>query len=168
MSPAHPEQGSLRSRVPIDLDRLATRLNGAVAWILRSPFHGLLSRGLMLITVTGRRSGRRYQIPVGYQHAGTAITVLVSKPGRKRWWRNYRSAAPVELLVRGERLRGEARVVPADTPEFRDAVEATLQRMPWLARQFGVAYRRGARLDDAQWHTVAGQATVVRIALDPD
>jgi len=167
MSPAQREQGSLRCHVPIDLDRLATRASPAVAWVLRSPFHGLLSRGLMLLTVTGRRSGRRYQIPVGYQRAGAAITVLVSKAGRKRWWRNYRSAAPVELLVRGERLRGEARVVPADTTEFRDAVEETFRRMPWLARQFGIVYRRGRRLDAAEWQTVAGQAAVVRIALDP-
>jgi deazaflavin-dependent oxidoreductase (nitroreductase family) len=154
--------------VPIDLDRLTSRLNPAVAWILRSPLHGLLSRGLMLITVTGRRSGRRYQIPVGYQRAGGSITVLISKPRRKRWWRNYRSAGPVELLVRGERLRGVARVVAGDTPEFRNAIEATLHRMPWLARQFGVVYQRGHGLGDAQWQTVAGQAAVVRIALDAD
>ena len=153
--------------MPIDLDRLASRLNSAVAWILRSRLHGLLSRGLMLITVTGRRSGRRYQIPVGYQRAGATITVLVSKPERKRWWRNYRSPGPVELRVRGEPLRGEARVVPADTPEFREAIEATLRRMPWLARQFGIAYRRGGALGDAQWRIVAERAAVVRIALDP-
>jgi len=167
MSPAHGEQGSLGRRVPIDLDRLATRASPAVAWILRSPFHGLLSRGLMLITVTGRRSGRRYQIPVGYQRAAAEITVLVSKAARKRWWRNYRSAAPVELLVRGERLRGEARVLPGDTPEFRDAVEETFRRLPWLARQFGIVYRRGRRLDAEQWQTVCGEAALVRIALDP-
>ena len=31
-----------------------------VASMLRSPLHGLLSGSVMLITVTGRKSGRRY------------------------------------------------------------------------------------------------------------
>ena len=67
----------------MDVDRLMTRLNPAVVWVLRSRLHGLLSWGLMLVTVTGRRTGRTYTIPVGYQRDREAITVLVSKPSRK-------------------------------------------------------------------------------------
>jgi hypothetical protein len=35
--------------------------------LLRSPLHGLASGRLALITYTGRHSGRRYTIPVGYR-----------------------------------------------------------------------------------------------------
>jgi len=92
----------------MDVDRIATRLNPVVVWILRSPLHRLLSRGLMLLSYTGRRSGRRHAIPVGYQRSGAVITVLASRARRKRWWRNFREPAPVELLVRGRVLRGES------------------------------------------------------------
>ena len=149
----------------MDVDRAVGRLNPALAWILRSPLHGLLSRGLMLLTVTGRRSGRRYTISVGYQRAGDTITVLASKARRKSWWRNFRTPAPVELCVRGRSLHGRARVVLPDTREFRDAIDATFQRLPWLARQFGVEYVRGRGLDEAAWHRVAEDAAVVRIAI---
>src|SRR5206468_12338216 len=67
----------------VDLDRLMTRLNPVVAWLLRSPLHPLLSGALMLLQVTGRRTGRRYWIPVGYQRDGSTITVLVSRARRK-------------------------------------------------------------------------------------
>ena len=40
--------------------------NDFMAWVLRSPFHGMLSNGMMLITVTGRKTGKAYTTPVGY------------------------------------------------------------------------------------------------------
>jgi hypothetical protein len=33
--------------------------NGFITWLLRSPFHGLLRKGMMLITVTGRKTGKQ-------------------------------------------------------------------------------------------------------------
>jgi len=144
-----------------------SRLNGGIAWLLRSPLHWALSPGLMLITVTGRRTGCRYSIPVGYQRQGDSIRVLVSKPDRKQWWRNFREPAEVELRVRGKLLRGRARVVPSDTQEFREAMTETLRRLPFLGRQFGISSPRGSVLTDAQWRTLAAEAVLVAIALQP-
>ena len=118
----------------MDLDRVMTTLNPAIVWILRSPLHPLLSAALMLITVTGRRSGRRYTIPVGYQRDGARFTILVSKARRKNWWRNYLDPRPAELHVHGRTLRGRAWVVPDDSEEFRDAIEATFHRLPFLGQ----------------------------------
>jgi len=33
--------------------------NTLMSWLLRSPFHGLLSKSTLLVTVTGRKSGRQ-------------------------------------------------------------------------------------------------------------
>jgi hypothetical protein len=150
----------------MDADRLMTRLNPAVAWVLRSPLHPLLSWGLMLVTVTGRRSGRVYTIPVGYQRDGDALTVLVSRPSRKQWWRNYRERRPIEAHVRGRRLAAHAVVVAPESTAFRDAMERTLQRLPVLGRQFGIAYDRRVGLTETQARTIAASAVIVRI--EPD
>ena len=149
----------------MDADRFMSRLNPIVVWILRSRLHFLLSSGLMLITVTGRRTGRRYTIPVGYQRQGHSIRVLVSKASRKSWWRNYEQPAPTELRVRGEALEGEARSVPPTAPEFRETVEATFRRIPGLGGQFGISYDRRRGLTDEQWRAVAQDAALVRIDL---
>src|SRR5262249_11219572 len=85
----------------VDIDRVMQRLNPVVAWLLRSPLHPLLDWGLMLVTVTGRRSGRVYTIPVGYQRDGDGLVVLVSKPSRKQWWRNYRDRRPIGVVLQG-------------------------------------------------------------------
>jgi hypothetical protein len=152
--------------VTVDLDRLMTRLNPVVAWVLRSPLHPLLDRGLLMLRVTGRRTGRQYWIPVGYQQDAGTITVLVSKAPRKQWWRNYRSPGPADVLLRGRTLHGRAHVLPTESTAFRDAVERTLRRVPGLGRQFGIHYDRRAGLTPAQCRTVAANAVVVSIDLD--
>lgn len=147
----------------MDADRIASRAKPVVAAILRSPLHPLLSFGLMLISFEGRKTGRRYTFPVGYQQSGATITVLASRARRKSWWRNFREPHPVEVLVRGRTLTGEGRALAGDSAEFRAAVEATFRRLPRLAGQFGVTYERGQPLDEAAWQTVAAEGAVVRI-----
>ena len=84
-------------------------INPLVLWILRSPLHRLLSSRLAAITVTGRRSGARHTLPVGYRRADDALEIRVGAPERKMWWRNLQGdGALVELLVRGEASSGWA------------------------------------------------------------
>ena len=150
----------------LDVDRWMTRLNPLVVWLLRSPLHRLLDGGLMLITVTGRRSGRRYTIPVGYQRDGDVLHVLVSKARRKQWWRNYREPGQVEVHLGGERRQGEARVVAVESDLFREVVTATLRRLPMLGTQLGIAYDAKRGLDREQLRVVMREAALVEIALE--
>jgi deazaflavin-dependent oxidoreductase (nitroreductase family) len=93
--------------------------------LLRSPLHRLASGSLLLITYRGRRSGRRFTIPVMYAKREGTLTVFVGRPERKKWWRNLRGGAEVEVRFRGRRLRGQAEVVGDSA-----AVETYLERYP--------------------------------------
>jgi uncharacterized protein len=73
--------------------------NPAVLWLLRSPAHGLISSSVAALTVTGRRSGARYALPVGYTVDGAGL--LVVSPREHSWWRNLMDEAPVTVRVRG-------------------------------------------------------------------
>jgi len=149
-----------------DIDRWTTRLNPLVVRLLRSPLHRVLGGGLMLITVTGRRSGRVYTIPVGYQRDGEVLHVLVSKARRKQWWRNFRSAAPLQVELRGERLGAVGRLVDPRSEQFVRVVEATLRRLPLLARQLGVERDARAGSSAAQREAIARETALVEITLD--
>jgi deazaflavin-dependent oxidoreductase (nitroreductase family) len=150
----------------MEVDRILHRFNPVIVGILRSPLHFLLSGAIMLVTVTGRRTGRRYTIPVGYRHAGERIDVLVSRARRKNWWRNFETPSPVEIRVRGRALQGHARVVPQSAPEFREAVARTLARMPALGSRLGIDYDPKARINEEQWSVLAERNALVSIALD--
>jgi deazaflavin-dependent oxidoreductase (nitroreductase family) len=92
--------------------RLLQRLgNFFVVGLLRSPLHRLASGSVLLITYRGRRSGRRFTIPVMYAEREGSLTIFVGHPARKRWWRNLRGGAEVEVRLRGRRLREQAEVV---------------------------------------------------------
>jgi deazaflavin-dependent oxidoreductase (nitroreductase family) len=105
-----------------------------VIGLLRSPLHRLASGSLLLITYRGRRSGRRFTIPVMYAEREGTLTIFVGQPEQKRWWRNLRGGAEVEVRLRGRRLRGQAEVV-----EDSAAVETYLDRYPRARKAIEVA-----------------------------
>lgn len=48
-------------------------VNPLMKLLLRSPLHGLVSKRLMLLTMTGRKSGKQYSIPVGYTQVAETL-----------------------------------------------------------------------------------------------
>jgi F420H(2)-dependent quinone reductase len=66
-------------------------LNAGMGLLLRSPLHGLVSGRIMLLTITGRRSGRSLTVPVSYLRYGEDVIVFTSGE-RSAWWKNLRGA----------------------------------------------------------------------------
>lgn len=78
--------------------------NPLVIWLVRSPLHALLDKNTIVITVTGRKSGKRYTIPVSYVRDGETLLVISQK--NRRWWKNLRDGALVTVLLQGHALQG--------------------------------------------------------------
>jgi hypothetical protein len=151
----------------VSVDAIVSRLNPLFAALLRSPLHFVLSPGLALLTITGRHSGRRYSIPVGYQQDGNDLVVMVSEARRKQWWRNYYEPGPVEVRLRGQERLGRAELVAPGSEPFREFADRTLQRVPWMRRVFHVDDydpRVGLRTD--QLDRLGEQIAIVRIQLE--
>ncbi len=91
-----------------------------MTWMLRSPL-SIFMGGILLITVTGRKSGRAISTPVNYAREGDTILVI-SKVDRT-WWRNLRGGGKVTLLIKGKTYQADATVI-----EERAAVERELLR----------------------------------------
>jgi hypothetical protein len=53
--------------------------NSFIAWLLRSPLHGLLSANTLLITMAGRKTGRPITTPVNYVRDGDRLWVISSR-----------------------------------------------------------------------------------------
>ena len=84
--------------------------NRVVSGLVRTPvLHRLVSGRIALITVTGRRSGRRFTFPVFYTQDGDRVTIEVGWPERKVWWRNLRDGGEVSMRLRGVQRTGHAR-----------------------------------------------------------
>ena len=107
--------------------------NDFMAWILRSPLHGKLSNGIMLLTITGRKTGKKYTTPVGYYVEGNYMWIITSR--ERTWWRNLQGGAKVDLLLKRKRITGFADVeldeksVLARMPEYLDHIPQAAKQM---------------------------------------
>jgi deazaflavin-dependent oxidoreductase (nitroreductase family) len=111
-----------------------------MAWVLRSPFHGMLSNGMMLITVTGRKTGKTYTTPVGYYEEGGYLWVITSID--RSWWRNLQGGAKVKLLLKRRPVNGFA-----DTELNEKAVEMRMyeyvKHVPQAAKPMKIRVENG-------------------------
>ena len=84
------------SRTQFPFNVINKTVNRITRPLLRSPAHGVLSDKLLLLTFTGRKTGRRFSIPMNYTEQGDKILLVPQSPERKTWWRNLRGeGAPV-------------------------------------------------------------------------
>ena len=107
--------------------RLLRRLNPLIASLLRSPLHGVLSRNLLLLTYTGRKTGRPRTLPLSYVELGASVYLCTRS---SLWWRSLRDGARVELRLRGSRIGAAASVVDPHSVEALDALRAFLGNNP--------------------------------------
>ena len=133
-------------------------INPLVRALLRSPAHRVMSRGVLLLTSTGRRSGRRYTLPVQYAYADQSLILWPAHYDRKRWWRNLQPPARVQLWVAGRELHGTAQVLVDDPAQIADALTIFLARFPSARRALGLS---ADAIKQAAVHQI-----IVRIATD--
>jgi hypothetical protein len=77
--------------------RVMNAVNVPMRVLLRLPFATPLSRQLMLVYLTGRKTGKRYVQPVSYvRDARTLLT-----PGGGRWKLNLREGSCVHACLDG-------------------------------------------------------------------
>ena len=83
---SHPPQAMLRVVNPI------------LRSLLRTPVMGAARNQLMVISFTGRKTGRRYSIPVSAHRIDNALYALTAAP----WKRNFRNGATADVLLDGK------------------------------------------------------------------
>lgn len=148
------------------VDDFIRPFNPLVAAVLRSRFHGLLSGALCVVSWSGRRSGRRFSIPTGYQRDGDDVVVMLTRPEVKSWWKNFRSPWPADLLLAGRERTAMGALIAPGSEVFFACVEKTLRGTPWMAKQFGLsAYDPARGLTPEERATVCQTAGAVRFEL---
>ncbi len=109
--------------------------NDLMSLILRSPLHSLLSGSLMVLTYTGRKSGREISTPVNYTRLDGRL--LTTSLRSRTWWRNLRGGERVRLLIQGCQHTAQGTVFEGDN-EVRQGFLQYFQQEPGAARFFGL------------------------------
>ena len=136
--------------------------NTPMSWLLRSPLHGTMSKSMLLITVTGRKSGKRYTLPVNYIQDGQ--TLWITSQRDRTWWRNLQGGAPVEVVLRGRQLNGKGAVL-TDPPAVARGLADYLAKVPQYAKYYNVGLDAAGVPLEEDMAQAAQQRVVIRIDL---
>lgn len=133
--------------------------NTLIAWLLRSPLHFLLSKNTLLLTVTGRKSGRQIVTPVNFVRQGTALWATSTR--QRTWWRNLLGGAACQVVLDG-RSRAATGVAFTDPQAVADGLRLYFQQAPGVARYFQVKLDAQGNPDAADLPRAAAERVVVR------
>lgn len=89
----------------------------------------LVGRIVLLLTTTGRRSGRKRVTPLQYEEIDGVYYLGAARGLKADWLRNIQANPRVELRVGAKRFQGCAEVV-TDPAQFADFMEVRLARHP--------------------------------------
>jgi deazaflavin-dependent oxidoreductase (nitroreductase family) len=114
--------------------------NDFMSWVLRSPLHGMLSNGMLLITVKGRKTGRQYTTPVGYYRENGYLWVITSRD--RTWWKNLRGGAEVSLLLKHKPVIALAEP-DLDAKAVEERMHEYVKHVPQAAKPLGIRVENG-------------------------
>jgi len=136
-------------------------VNSAMKFVLRSPLHGVVSRTVLLITFTGRRSGKSFTTPVSYSHDGDQVVIFT----HAGWWRNLRGGAPVTLRIQGRDFQGRAEPVAEDKQAVTEALGKHLRKVRSDARYYSVTFDEAGNPRSEEVENGAQSAVMIRVRL---
>jgi hypothetical protein len=143
-------------------DRPPDWANSFMKWAVTTPgIQTLVGQGVALLSFTGRKTGKRYDIPVSYQRDGDVVTVITKK--LRKWWHNFETPAEVEVRLAGKRYAGKAEA-RTDAAEMLDFMTGYLEMRPIDAKAYGL------KKDEITRDKVAGilpHIVMIRVEVTP-
>jgi len=136
-------------------------LNKTMKFVLSSPLHGMVSQSTLLITFTGRMSGKAYTTPVSYSQHGNQVLVFT----HASWWKNLGSGAPVTLRLRGRELHGLAQPEVSDKRAIAIGLAAHLRAVPFDARYYDVTFNENGNPRTEEVQAAVKTVVMIRIHL---
>jgi F420H(2)-dependent quinone reductase len=109
--------------------RVMRAVNVPMRTVLGLPFRTPLSGNLMLISYTGRKTGKAYRQPVSYARDGDVLLT----PGGGRWTLNLGDGRPVRIRLRGRDVRARPELV-RDPEEVERLLGVIASENPRAAR----------------------------------
>lgn len=164
-----PSRATARTGLTINKGVPRQLFNRFVARVLRSPFHGIagFSKLSMLLTYTGRKSGRSYTLPLAYMRDGDTVTTFALFTNTV-WWQNLRHDAPVKLRLQGRDYTGIANVIE-DPMQVAVGLLNMAQHSPQMTRggYYGIPRTADGQPDQHALIEAARTRVMIHIKLAP-
>ena len=155
--------------------RMMRVINVPMRIVLGLPFAAPLSDRLMLVFLTGRRTGRSYRQPVSYVRQGSTLLT----PGGGKWKLNLQQGRPERIRLRGRDVLARPELV-SDIDEVDRLLGVMAAANPRVSSFVGIPRGPDGRLDRdrlqtalrygfrvVRWHLDEPEASVTRTQAKP-
>ncbi len=122
--------------------RIMRAVNVPMRAALSLPFPTPLSRNLMLLSYTGRKTGKAYRQPVSYVRDGEVLLT----PGGCRWTLSLVGERPVRLRLRGRDVPSRPELV-TDPASLERLLGVIADKNPRAAKFIPIPRQPSGRLD---------------------
>lgn len=139
MSSKLPSQDDLRQNLQGLGKRFGTLMSKGIAAVYEAGAYRFVGNQIMLITTTGRKTGRRYTTPVGYVKTGEYL-YAITRGGAEasNWIRNVQKNPEVKLQI-GDNVMSATGEVLEDPTEVRQVIKLFLKQRPGYERFLNVS-----------------------------
>lgn len=138
-------------------------INFAMKLLLRSPLHFIVSSHILLITFTGRKTGRSFTTPIRYLREGSTVR-LFSSP-QANWWKNLRGGADVSVTISGQSVKCRATVLETDDDTKLGIFRSYLKSFPGDAAYHGLKPNRRSPHSDETLRAVLDDVAITEVTL---
>jgi hypothetical protein len=145
-------------------DALLRVINPVMRFLLGTPLAGSARKQMMVVSFTGRKTGRPYSIPLSAHVIDNQLYALTAAP----WKNNFRDGADAEVLNDGKKtpMRGELITDPAAVAELSHRC-AESYGVKLAQRMMGLGFR-DQRIPTVEEFTEAAQREkLVAVKLTP-
>jgi deazaflavin-dependent oxidoreductase (nitroreductase family) len=133
-------------------------INKIPAAVLRSPLHPLMSGKYLLLTFTGRKSGRRYTTPVAYLEENGVFLMTTDSP----WWKNLNGGGRVTVRVKGSKYEGIGETI-TDIAEVAQVLGRFLETQPGYGKFVRVKRNSGGQTEPSALEDAARDRVMVLV-----
>ncbi len=118
------------------LPRLAKSAMSFQVWLLRRGLMGSLADEIMVITVSGRKTGRQYSTPIGFLRDGETIIALSRGSS---WYKNAVATGQAQVEIKKQKMKVRVEAVKDQAERERIFELYKRERAKNFTRLFGVA-----------------------------
>jgi deazaflavin-dependent oxidoreductase (nitroreductase family) len=136
--------------------------NPLISLILRSPLHWLLSNHFLLLSYTGRRSGKTYSLPVNYVQDENQLWITSLR--NRTWWKNLVGEQKINIWLRGAKIPAHAVAILDEIDVFL-GLARYFELRPDHAKYFDVHLDETGAANQDDLKLAARKRLVVRVSL---
>lgn len=145
--------------------RLYKIINVFTKRLLRSRFHGALSKHAIVIEYKGHKSGRNLATPAGYFiHDDHFYCFIDGGP----WWKNFVKGQNVKVWLRGQHIDAFAKTVQDDLAESMRILGLFLEADPKNIGYFKMKTDNKGNLKEGELEKAAKKKVMVKFTTDTE